>query len=189
MMYASTKDFFKSHLDGLSLEFQASDLDEVSEQARARLVLGALSQGRVWGWGSSGWSFRRLTWKKSRSTYTRWLVDSFMDRRQRCSSASVRCRPSRRAARRPPPAAWQASLTLQRDAGLFTACCRRWVMLCARSSAAERRGTVLRLVRLASAARQRRAPEATADSPCTPRASPLHLALHADSLLLHLTAL
>ena len=33
MMYASTKDFFKSHLDGLSLEFQASDLDEVSEQA------------------------------------------------------------------------------------------------------------------------------------------------------------
>lgn len=32
MMYASTKDFFKSHLDGLSLEFQASDLDEISEQ-------------------------------------------------------------------------------------------------------------------------------------------------------------
>ncbi|KAL4425061.1 hypothetical protein ABPG77_001839 [Micractinium sp. CCAP 211/92] len=32
MMYASTKDFFKSHLDGLSLEFQASDREEVSEQ-------------------------------------------------------------------------------------------------------------------------------------------------------------
>lgn len=32
MMYASTKDFFKSHLDGLSLEFQASDRDDISEQ-------------------------------------------------------------------------------------------------------------------------------------------------------------
>jgi hypothetical protein len=32
MMYASTKDFFKSHLDGLSLEFQASELDDISEQ-------------------------------------------------------------------------------------------------------------------------------------------------------------
>ncbi|KAL4422340.1 hypothetical protein ABPG75_008537 [Micractinium tetrahymenae] len=32
MMYASTKDFFKSHLDGLSLEFQASDREEISEQ-------------------------------------------------------------------------------------------------------------------------------------------------------------
>lgn len=32
MMYASTKDYFKSHLDGLSLEFQASDLDEISEE-------------------------------------------------------------------------------------------------------------------------------------------------------------
>ncbi|GAB4821375.1 hypothetical protein N2152v2_008421 [Parachlorella kessleri] len=32
MMYASTKDFFKSHLDGISAEFQASDLDEISEE-------------------------------------------------------------------------------------------------------------------------------------------------------------
>jgi hypothetical protein len=41
MMYASTKDFFKSHLDGISLEFQASDLEEVSEQVGpARRVWG-----------------------------------------------------------------------------------------------------------------------------------------------------
>ena len=44
MMYASTKDFFKSHLDGLSLEFQASDLDEVSEQ------VGAAVGGWAGGW-------------------------------------------------------------------------------------------------------------------------------------------
>lgn len=31
MMYASTKDFFKSSLEGLSLEFQGSDMDEVQE--------------------------------------------------------------------------------------------------------------------------------------------------------------
>lgn len=31
MMYASTKDFFKGHLEGISVEFQASDLDEISE--------------------------------------------------------------------------------------------------------------------------------------------------------------
>ena len=31
MMYASTKDFFKSNLEGLSLEFQGSDFDEVDE--------------------------------------------------------------------------------------------------------------------------------------------------------------
>ena len=33
MMYASTKDFFKGHLDGISAEFQASDLDEISEES------------------------------------------------------------------------------------------------------------------------------------------------------------
>ena len=33
MMYASTKDFFKGHLDGISAEFQASDLDEITESA------------------------------------------------------------------------------------------------------------------------------------------------------------
>ncbi len=31
MMYASTKDFFKGYLDGLSIELQGSDLDDVSE--------------------------------------------------------------------------------------------------------------------------------------------------------------
>lgn len=31
MMYASTKDFFKSNLEGLSLEFQGSDFEEISE--------------------------------------------------------------------------------------------------------------------------------------------------------------
>ncbi len=31
MMYASTKDFFKGYLDGLSIEQQASDLDDLTE--------------------------------------------------------------------------------------------------------------------------------------------------------------
>lgn len=38
MMYASTKDFFKQQLDGLSVEFQASDLDEVQEEDVAAAV-------------------------------------------------------------------------------------------------------------------------------------------------------
>lgn len=51
MMYASTKDFFKSHLDGLSLEFQASDRDEVGEQVGRRG--GGVRRGVVFGrkWG------------------------------------------------------------------------------------------------------------------------------------------
>ncbi len=32
MMYASTKDFFRQQLDGISAEFQASDMDDVSEE-------------------------------------------------------------------------------------------------------------------------------------------------------------
>ncbi len=32
MMYASTKDFFKSNLEGLSVEFQGSDFDEISDE-------------------------------------------------------------------------------------------------------------------------------------------------------------
>eukprot|EP00890_Picochlorum_soloecismus_P004579 jgi/Picsp_1/5121/NSC_02484-R1_actin-depolymerizing factor len=32
MMYASTKDFFKSRLEGLSVEFQGSDYDEISDE-------------------------------------------------------------------------------------------------------------------------------------------------------------
>ena len=38
MMYASTKDFFKGHLDGLSAEFQASDLEEISEGEVAEAI-------------------------------------------------------------------------------------------------------------------------------------------------------
>lgn len=33
MMYASTKDFFKGYLDGLSIELQANDLDDITEDA------------------------------------------------------------------------------------------------------------------------------------------------------------
>lgn len=43
MMYASTKDFFKGHLDGISAEFQASELDEVTEQEVGEAV-GALKR-------------------------------------------------------------------------------------------------------------------------------------------------
>ena len=32
MMYASTKDFFKGFLDGLSVEMQANDVGDISEQ-------------------------------------------------------------------------------------------------------------------------------------------------------------
>ena len=32
MMYASTKDFFKGFLEGLSLEIQASDLGDLTEE-------------------------------------------------------------------------------------------------------------------------------------------------------------
>lgn len=39
MMYASTKDFFKSHLDGISAEFQASEVDEIEEQEVADACL------------------------------------------------------------------------------------------------------------------------------------------------------
>ena len=38
MMYASTKDFFKGHLDGVSAEFQASELDEITEEEVAEAV-------------------------------------------------------------------------------------------------------------------------------------------------------
>ncbi|KFM27205.1 Actophorin [Auxenochlorella protothecoides] len=38
MMYASTKDFFKGLLDGISVEFQASELDDVNEQEVADAV-------------------------------------------------------------------------------------------------------------------------------------------------------
>lgn len=33
MMYASTKDFFKGHLDGVSIELQANEHDDITEDA------------------------------------------------------------------------------------------------------------------------------------------------------------
>lgn len=44
MMYASTKDFFKGHLDGISAEFQASDYEEISEDVVEEAVK-ALKRG------------------------------------------------------------------------------------------------------------------------------------------------
>jgi hypothetical protein len=38
MMYASTKDFFKGYLDGLSIELQGSDLDDISEEEASHAV-------------------------------------------------------------------------------------------------------------------------------------------------------
>lgn len=38
MMYASTKDFFKSHMDGISAEFQTSSLEDISEEIVADAV-------------------------------------------------------------------------------------------------------------------------------------------------------
>ena len=37
-MYATTKDFFKSYLDGISIELQGGDLDDVSEDEANRAV-------------------------------------------------------------------------------------------------------------------------------------------------------
>ena len=44
MMFASTKDFFKGHLDGVSAEFQASDLGDISEEEVGEAVR-ALKRG------------------------------------------------------------------------------------------------------------------------------------------------
>jgi cofilin len=44
MMYASTKDFFKGHLDGISAEFQASELEDIEESEVAEAVK-ALKRG------------------------------------------------------------------------------------------------------------------------------------------------
>lgn len=38
MMYASTKDFFKGYLDGLSIELQASELDDITEDTVGETV-------------------------------------------------------------------------------------------------------------------------------------------------------
>ena len=44
MMYASTKDFFKGYLDGLSIELQASELDDITEQVISDTVRAATTR-------------------------------------------------------------------------------------------------------------------------------------------------
>lgn len=44
MMYASTKDFFKGYLEGLSLEVQASELDDITEQVLGDAVRAATTR-------------------------------------------------------------------------------------------------------------------------------------------------
>ena len=44
MMYASTKDFFKGHLDGLSIELQASEHDDISEGAITESVKSVITR-------------------------------------------------------------------------------------------------------------------------------------------------
>ena len=44
MMYASTKDFFKGYLDGLSIELQGSDLDDISEQEASTAVRSSVTR-------------------------------------------------------------------------------------------------------------------------------------------------
>lgn len=45
MMYASTKDFFKGFLDGLSIEVQASGLDDLTEEELRDSVRAATTRG------------------------------------------------------------------------------------------------------------------------------------------------
>lgn len=44
MMYASTKDFFKGHLDGLSIELQANEHDEITEEAIGESVKSVITR-------------------------------------------------------------------------------------------------------------------------------------------------
>ena len=44
MMYASTKDYFKGFLEGISLEVQASDIDELQEVEVAESVRSSLTR-------------------------------------------------------------------------------------------------------------------------------------------------
>lgn len=44
MMYASSKDFFKSHLEGLSIELQVSDMDDLLEDDIKQTVLSVLTR-------------------------------------------------------------------------------------------------------------------------------------------------
>ena len=44
MMYASTKEYFKGYLDGLSIELQASEPDELTEQDIADAVRSVITR-------------------------------------------------------------------------------------------------------------------------------------------------
>ncbi|DBA79718.1 TPA: hypothetical protein ACH3X1_008386 [Trebouxia sp. C0004] len=44
MMYASTKDFFKGHLDGLSIELQANEHDDITEEAIGESVKSVITR-------------------------------------------------------------------------------------------------------------------------------------------------
>jgi|AntAceMinimDraft_1070359.scaffolds.fasta_scaffold21610_2 cofilin len=44
MLYAATKDFFKSQLDGISMELQATDVDDVGEAAMRDHVASVLTR-------------------------------------------------------------------------------------------------------------------------------------------------
>lgn len=44
MLYASTKDFFKTKLDGISLELQATDIDDVTKEGMHESVAAVLTR-------------------------------------------------------------------------------------------------------------------------------------------------
>ena len=44
MMYASTKDFFKGYLEGLNIEMQVNDIDELDEKEVAEAVRSTLAR-------------------------------------------------------------------------------------------------------------------------------------------------
>ena len=44
MMYASTKDFFKGFLDGLSVEMQANDVGDISEKDVSEAVRSSITR-------------------------------------------------------------------------------------------------------------------------------------------------
>lgn len=44
MMYASTKDFFKGFLDGISVELQASELEDITQKDIADAVRSSVTR-------------------------------------------------------------------------------------------------------------------------------------------------
>jgi cofilin len=44
MMYASTKDFFKGYLDGLGVEMQANEKEDIKESDMATAVLSTITR-------------------------------------------------------------------------------------------------------------------------------------------------